>query len=239
MTNREKRQGSGPTSVVLVDDHSVVREGYRRLIEATADLTVIGEAGTGEEAYRLFCDLHPDVVVMDLSLPGIGGIEAVRRIVARDAQARVLVFSMHDDAVFSSRALKAGAKGYVTKAAAPDVLIDAIRAVAAGRLYLSQDIAQELAVLSLPGRNNPVQALSAREFEVFRMLVEGHSVAEIARVLSLSQKTVANYQSALRQKLDVSNTTQAVRLAMAHGLFPSVTEAGKSSGSMAGNDSWE
>ncbi len=106
-------------------------------------------------------------------------------------------------------------------------------------MYLSQDIAQELAVLSLPGRNNPVQALSAREFEVFRMLVEGHSVAEIARVLSLSQKTVANYQSALRQKLDVSNTTQAVRLAMAHGLFPAVIEAGKSQAGAAGNDSWE
>ncbi len=239
MTNRDKKQGAGPISVVLVDDHSVVREGYRRLIEATADLSVIGEAATGEEAYRLYGELHPDVVVMDLSLPGIGGIEAVRRIVARDAQARVLVFSMHDDAVFSSRALKAGAKGYVTKAAAPDVLIDAIRAVAGGRLYLSQDIAQELAVLSLPGRNNPVQALSAREFEVFRMLVEGHSVAEIARVLSLSQKTVANYQSALRQKLDVSNTTQAVRLAMAHGLFPAVIEAGKSQAGAAGNDSWE
>lgn len=210
-------------TVLLVDDHAVVREGYRRLLERTSEVRVIAEAGTGEDAYRLFAELRPDVVVLDLSLPGIGGLEACRRILARDESARVLVFSMHDDVVFSSRALKAGARGYVTKASAPEVLVDAVRAIASGRLYLSQDIAQELAVQSLPGSHSPVQALSAREFEVFRLLVAGHTVAEVARILSLSQKTVANYQSSLRQKLDVQNTTQAVRLAMSYGLFPADT----------------
>lgn len=221
MTASAEKPGSGRTiSIVLVDDHAVVREGYRRLLERTADLRVIGEAATGEDGYRLFGDLRPDVVVMDLSLPGIGGVETVRRIVQREPRARVLVFSMYDDAVFSSRALQAGAKGYVTKASAPDVLVEAVRAVAAGRLFLSPDIAQELAMLALPGRSNPMQTLSSREFEVFRMLVDGHSVPDIARILSLSRKTVANYQSSLRQKLEVANTTQAMRLAMSHGILP-------------------
>lgn len=210
-------------TVLLVDDHAVVREGYRRLLERTQDIRVVAEAATGEDAYRLYAEVRPDVVVLDLSLPGIGGLEACRRIVARDEAARILVFSMHDDVMFSSRALKTGARGYVTKASAPEVLVEAVRTVAAGRVYLSQDIATELAIHTLPGGQSPVQSLSAREFEVFRLLVEGHSVADIARILSLSQKTVANYQSSLRQKLDVSNTTQAVRLAMSYGLFPAST----------------
>jgi len=230
MATSPRSSSASITSVLLVDDHAVVREGYRRLLERTNDITVIGEAGTGEDAYRLVAELDPAVTVMDLSLPGMGGIEAVRRIVTRDPRARVLVFSMHEDAVFSSRALKAGAKGYVTKSSAPELLVDAVRAVAQGRMFLSPDIAQELAVLSLPGRDNPLGALSAREFEVFRLLVEGKTVAEIARILSLSQKTVANYQSTLRQKLEVNNTTQAVRLAMAHGLFPPVQATSSESG---------
>ncbi len=229
MSSAPKAHNENLITVLLVDDHAVVREGYRRVLERTPDIEVVAEAGSGEDAYRCYCELDPDVVVMDLSMPGIGGIEAVRRIVTRDPKARVLVFSMHEDGVFSSRALKAGAKGYLTKASAPDSLVEAIRMVASGKLYLSPDVAQELAVLSLPGRANPMQTLSAREFEVFRLLVEGRSVAEISKILSLSQKTVANYQSTLRQKLEVANTTQAVRLAMAHGLFPPVGAAGDDS----------
>jgi len=223
MTPPDRATPEALGTVLLVDDHAVVREGCRRLIEDTRDLRVVGEAASGEEAYRLFTELRPDVVVMDLSMPGIGGVEAIRRLVARDAGVRVLVLSMHEDAIFSSRALKAGARGYVTKSSAPGVLVEAIRVVLSGRLYLGPDIAQELAVQSLPGRSNPMQALSAREFEVFRLLVEGKTVADIARVMCLSPKTVANYQSALRHKLEVSNTTQAVRLAMAHGLVAGVS----------------
>jgi len=207
------------TSVLLVDDHAVVREGYRRLLERTADLVVVGEAASGEDAYRLFGELSPRVVVMDISLPGIGGIEAARRILARDPSARILMFSVHEDVVFSSRALQTGARGYVTKSSAPEVLVEAVRLVAAGKLYISHDMAQELAVQMVPGQHNPLYALSAREFEVFRLLVAGHRIEEIARILSLSTKTVANYQSSIRQKLDVSNTAQVVRIALSQGLL--------------------
>jgi len=211
--------------VVLVDDHAVVREGYRRLLERTADISVIAEVASGEEAYRVVCDLQPDVTVMDNNLPGLGGIEAVRRIVARLPEAKVLMFSMHEDTVFSSRALQAGARGYVTKSAAPEVLVEAVRLVAVGKLFISHEMAQELAVQMLPGRDNPIDALSAREFEVFRLLVAGHSLQEISRILCLSYKTVANYQSNMKHKLDVSNTAQVVRIALSHGLIAGAAEA--------------
>lgn len=211
--------------VVLVDDHAVVREGYRRLLERTKDITVIAEVASGEEAYRVVCELQPDVTVMDINLPGLGGIEAVRRIVARLPEAKILMFSMHEDTVFSSRALQAGARGYVTKSAAPEVLVEAVRLVAAGKLYISHEMAQELAVQMLPGRDNPIDALSAREFEVFRLLVAGHSLQEISRILCLSYKTVANYQSNIKHKLDVSNTAQVVRIALSHGLIAGSAEA--------------
>lgn len=205
--------------VVLVDDHAVVREGYRRLLERTEDISVIAEVASGEEAYRIVCELQPDVTVMDINLPGLGGIEAVRRIVARSPEAKILMFSMHEDTVFSSRALQAGARGYVTKSAAPEVLVEAVRLVAAGKLYISHEMAQELAMQMLAGRDNPIDALSAREFEVFRLLVAGHSLQEISRILCLSYKTVANYQSNIKHKLDVSNTAQVVRIALSHGLI--------------------
>jgi two-component system invasion response regulator UvrY len=214
-----------PVRVVLVDDHAVVREGYRRLLERTDDISVIAEAASGEEAYRIACELQPDVTVMDINLPGIGGIEAVRRIIARLPEAKILMFSMHEDTVFSSRALQAGARGYVTKSAAPEVLVEAVRLVARGKLYISHEMAQELALQMLPGRDNPIDALSAREFEVFRLLVAGHSLQEISKILSLSYKTVANYQSNIKHKLDVSNTAQVVRVALDHGLIASGSES--------------
>jgi len=216
---------AAPVRVVLVDDHAVVREGYRRLLERTQDISVIAEAASGEEAYRIVCDLQPDVTVMDINLPGIGGIEVVRRLVARMPDAKILMFSMHEDTIFSSRALQAGARGYVTKSAAPEVLVEAVRLVAQGKLYISHEMAQELALQMLPGRDNPIDALSAREFEVFRLLVAGHSLQEISRILSLSYKTVANYQSNIKHKLDVSNTAQVVRIALSHGLIASAAEA--------------
>jgi two-component system, NarL family, invasion response regulator UvrY len=205
--------------VVLVDDHAVVREGYRRLLERTSDIVVVAELATGEEAYRTICELQPDVAVMDINLPGIGGIEVVRRVLAKLPDQKVLMFSMHEDTVFSSRALQAGARGYVTKSSAPEVLVEAVRLVAAGKLYISHEMAQELASQMIPGKENPIDALSAREFEVFRLLVAGHSLQEISRVLHLSYKTVANYQSSIRQKLDVENTAQVVRIALNHGLI--------------------
>jgi two-component system invasion response regulator UvrY len=210
--------------VMLVDDHAVVREGYRRLLERTSDIVVVAEAATGEEAYRMICDVRPDVAVMDINLPGIGGIEVVRRVIARMPDQKILMFSMHEDTVFSSRALQAGARGYVTKSSAPEVLVEAVRLVAAGKLYISDEMAQELAAQMIPGKESPIDALSAREFEVFRMLVAGHSLQEISRVLHLSYKTVANYQSSIRQKLDVENTAQVVRIALNHGLISSAPD---------------
>ena len=217
--------GKSPVRVVLVDDHAVVREGYRRLLERTEDISVIAEVASGEEAYRIVCDLQPDVTVMDINLPGMGGIEVVRRLIARLPEVKILMFSMHEATVFSSRALQAGARGYVTKSAAPEVLVEAVRLVAQGKLYISHEMAQELAVQMLPGRENPIDALSAREFEVFRLLVAGHSLLEISKILCLSYKTVANYQSNIKHKLDVSNTAQVVRIALNHGLIASGAEA--------------
>jgi DNA-binding NarL/FixJ family response regulator len=207
--------------VLLVDDHAVVREGYRRLLERNPEIEVAAESATGEDAYRLFCELNPDVVVMDINLPGMSGIEAVRRMLAREPGAKVLVFSMHDDALFGSRALQAGARGYVTKASAPDVLVEAVTTVAAGRVYISRDIAQELALQTVPGQDLPLNALSPREFEVFRLLAEGKSVTDVARILSLSQKTVANYQSLIKQKLEADTSAQMVWIALKRGLVGS------------------
>ena len=210
--------------VMLADDHAVVREGYRRLLERTRDIEVVSEAATGEEAYRTYCAALPDVAVMDINLPGVSGVEVARRIIARDPAARVLVFSMHEDVVFASRALQAGARGYVTKSSAPDVLVDAVRTVAEGRTYVSHDVAQKLALQLMPGQNVPFADLSPREFEVFRLLADGRSIGEIARSLSLSQKTVSNYQSIVKQKLEADSSAQMVWIALRRGLVGSGTQ---------------
>ena len=209
--------------VLLVDDHAVVREGYRRLLEQTEDIRVLAEAGNGEDAYRLFCELRPRVVVMDISLPRISGIEVTRRMVARDPGARVLVFSMHEDVVFASRALAAGARGYIAKSSAPEVLVEAIRRIAAGQSYVDHGMAQRLALQRVGSEPDPVSVLTEREFEVFRLLAQGQPVNEIAGILNLTAKTVANHQSALRQKLGIDNAAQLVRLAARHGLIGDVT----------------
>jgi DNA-binding NarL/FixJ family response regulator len=209
--------------VLLVDDHAVVREGYRRLLEQTEDIRVLAEAGSGEDAYRLFCDLRPAVVVMDISLPRISGIEITRRMLAREPGARVLVFRMHEDVVFASRALAAGARGYIAKSAAPEVLVEAIRRIATGRGYVDHGMAQKLALQRVGSEPDPVSVLTEREFEVFRLLAQGQPVGEIASILNLTAKTVANHQSALRQKLGVDNAAQLVRLAARHGLIGDVT----------------
>lgn len=231
------------TSVLLVDDHAVVREGYRGLLDRTSDLKVTAEAATGEDAYRLYGESPTDVVVMDVSLPGMSGIETTRRLLARTPGARVLIFSMHEDTMFASRALQAGAKGYVTKASAPELLVDAVRAVAIGRVYITQNIAQQLALQSTRGQHLPFNALSPREFEVLRLLAQGLPVHDIADKLSLSQKTIANYQSSIRQKLEVTSSAQIVRLAMSCGLIranpPSLGMPDRSGNfpSPSGNDS--
>ena len=159
--------------VLLVDDHAVVRAGYQMLLKNSADIEVIAEAETGEQACKAYIDHHPDVVVMDLSMPGIGGLEAMRRIVARDANAKILVFSMHEDTVFVEQALQAGAQGYITKSSAPEILVEAIRELASGKSHIDSELAQKLAFQKTRGKDSPFSNLSTREFEIFCLLAEG------------------------------------------------------------------
>jgi DNA-binding NarL/FixJ family response regulator len=192
----------------------VVRAGYHHLLRSNADIEIVAEAGDGAAAYEAFNRHGPDVVVMDLSLPGVSGIETMRRMLAHRPQARVLIFSMHDEAIFVSRALAAGAAGFLSKSSAAETLVEAVRAVAKGERYLSADVARTLAA----GRRSnhaaeKLNELSPREFEVFRLLVQGLTPGQIGARLALSDKTVANYQSTVRQKLGVQNDVQLVRLA--------------------------
>ena len=206
-------------SVFLVDDHSVVREGYRRLLERSTGIRVTGEAANAADAYSEFQRLNPDVVVMDISLPGASGIEAMRRMLAREPAAKVLMFSMHEEPIFASRAFQAGALGYVTKASAPEVLVDAVRTVARGVRYISPDMAQTLALQSVgAGGAAGLESLSNREFEVMRLLVAGDTIATIADKLQLSAKTVANHQSLIRQKLGAETHAQLIRVAARQGI---------------------
>lgn len=208
-----------PIRILLVDDHAIVREGYRRLLEQHRDVDLVGEASDGLQAYAQFCALAPDVVVMDIGLPKVSGIEAMRRMLAREPQARVLIYSMHEDAVYVDRALQAGALGYVSKASAPEVLVEAVRSVALRRRYLSHDVAQTMALQSPSSNDLALKSLTTREFEVLRCLLDGENLDAIAQKLGISEKTVANMQSAIKQKLGVETAAQLMRLALRMGLL--------------------
>lgn len=204
--------------VLLVDDHAVVRAGYRRLLESTAHIRITAEAGDGESGYQAYTEQTFDVVVMDLTLPGISGFETSRRILQRDRAAKILVFSIHDEPGFVRRALDTGVLGYISKSSASDVLIEAVERVAAGESYLGDDVAARLTTSTINQHDLPLHVLSPREFEIFKMLAEGKSVNDIADILSLSVKTVANYNTQIKAKLEVSNATELVRIAIRHGV---------------------
>ena len=204
--------------VLLVDDHPVVRSGYLRLLEQTGDIAVVGEAGDAATAYASFCEQRPDVTVADLSLPGTGGVELVRRIVANDGKAHVLAFSMHEDPPLVRRVLDAGALGFIGKGAAPDQLVDAVRAVHRGERYVAGDVARPHADRQARLEAMRLASLSPREFEIFRLLAQGRSPAECAQLLSLSPKTVSNLQSLIKEKLGVSGITALVHLALRHAV---------------------
>lgn len=205
--------------IMLVDDHAVVRSGLKRLIENEGHIQVVTEAADGEVAYQLYGEQRVDVVVMDLSMPGMGGLESSRRIIGRYPTAKIIIFSMHDSATFASQVLKAGVKGYVIKTGEDDDVIKAIKEVASGKSYLSPEVAQKIALESMAGEDNPLQILSAREFEVFRLLAEGVGTEAVGERLKISHKTVANYHTMIKQKLGVNSPIEMVRLAMRHGVI--------------------
>jgi two-component system invasion response regulator UvrY len=205
--------------VMLVDDHAVVRVGFRMLLQAASEITVVAEAESGEIACQTYTEAQPDVVVMDISMPGMGGLEAVRRIIARDPGARILVLSAHEDMAHPRRALSAGAMGYLSKRGAPEALIEAIRSIAERRRYLEPQLAQKLALAHLEGGSNPVDALSEREFEVFLHLARGQTVAQIATTLSLSPSTVGTHLYNIKQKLNVGNQAELTLIALRWGLL--------------------
>jgi len=200
--------------LLLVDDHAVVREGYRRLLERRADLRIAAEAESAEAALRAFREHQPDVVVADLALPDMGGIELIQRLIQREPLVRILAFSMHREPLFAQQALRAGALGYVTKSSAPEVLVQAVYRVAARQRTLSPDIAPELALQLLDGPSNPAEQLSPREFEILRLLLEGQSPAQIGEALHISAKTVQNSHYQIKAKLGVKSDIELMRLAM-------------------------
>jgi DNA-binding NarL/FixJ family response regulator len=203
--------------VLLVDDHAVVREGYRRLLERDARLNVVGEASSAADTLRLDAQLRPDVIVLDIALPGVSGIEILRRILSRRPDACVLMFSMFQDGIYAMRALQSGARGYMSKASAPDLLIEAVRCVAAGQRYVSADV--EAAMSKQRSRTSQLAgALSTRELEVLSLLTQGYGLDEIGERLGLSPKTAANHQSSIKQKLGASSAMQLILIAQQYGL---------------------
>jgi two-component system invasion response regulator UvrY len=210
---------SAPINVLLVDDHAVVRMGFKMLLESDADIKVVAEADSGENGVKMYMEHKPDVVVMDITMPGIGGLEATDRIMAKDSSARILVLSAHEDSVHPKRVLNAGAMGYLTKRSAAEELIKAIRTVASRKMYLEASIAQQMAIQQLNGEKNPVDVLSDREFEVFMALAKGETTNQIAETLSLSPRTVGTHLYNIKQKLNAGNSAEIALIAMRSGLI--------------------
>ena len=206
-------------NVMLVDDHAVVRMGFKMLLEMDADIKVVAEAESGEQGILRYMEFKPNVVVMDITMPGMGGLEAIERILAKDSAAKVLVLSAHEDSVHPKRVLKAGAMGYLTKRSAAEELIKAIRTVASGKKYLEASVAQQMAIQQLSGNQNPVDVLSPREFEVFMALAKGKTTNEIAETLFLSPRTVGTHLYNIKQKLNANNSAEIALIAMRSGLI--------------------
>lgn len=206
-------------NVMLVDDHAVVRFGFRMLLESTDDIKVVAEAESAETAYQQIPTAKPDVIVMDISLGGTMGVEATRRIVARDKAAKVLGLSSHEDPSYVRYMLKAGALGYLSKRSAPDELMHAIRQVAEGRMYIEASLSQRMALEEFNGEKSPIEVLSEREFGVFIQLAKGLSVNQIAELLTISPRTVGTHLYNVKQKLGAANQAELTLIAVRHGLI--------------------
>lgn len=203
--------------VMLVDDHAVVREGYRRMLQTEDDLRVVAEAADATEALNLWRQRKPQVMVIDLALPGMGGLELITRLRQRDPQCRCLAFSMHRDPLWATQALKAGALGYVTKSSDPALLVHAVREVAAQRRIISPDLAGEVAARLLDEAGGAAQGLTPRELEVLRLLLAGTSAQQIAEALHLSVKTVHNLHYQVKNKFGTSSDFELARMAWREG----------------------
>jgi two-component system invasion response regulator UvrY len=212
-------QQDASITVLLADDHAIVRMGFRLLLETAGRCRVVAEADDGEEACSLYFRLKPDVLVIDIAMPGIGGLEAVNRIRAHDPEARILVLSAHEDTSYPRRAMQAGARGYLSKRGAPTELLRAVALVAKGSTYIEPGIAQRLALQGVHGTSNPVDTLSEREFEVFVHLAGGKSVAQIAELLSLSPRTVGTHLYNIKQKLHAQNAAEITLAALRAGVL--------------------
>jgi two-component system, NarL family, invasion response regulator UvrY len=206
--------------VLLADDHAVVRTGFRMLLESLPGVSVVGEADSGESACSSYSGLAPDVLVLDLAMPGMGGFEALKRIRAHHRDARVLALSAHDDLMHARRALREGALGFLSKRSAPEDLLEAVTAVAGGRRYLDAGLAQKLALADIEGAGRTaVECLSQRELEVFIRLARGETVHRIAEDLKLSASTVGTHLYNVKHKLAVSNQSELTLLAIRQGLI--------------------
>jgi len=219
MSANDSAMAAHRTKIMLVDDHAVVREGYRSLLQKQPRLQVVAEAGDGAEAYRLFKQVRPDLVIMDLTMPGLGGIEAIKRIRQWDGAARILVFTMHQSAAYAVQAIKAGARGYVTKSSPPDALVAAVFEVLGGRIALSADMDRELAQDRVASRPSAVDVLTPREFEILRMLLAEQTTDDIAETLHVSPKTVANTRHLIKSKLGVGSDIELALTALRQGLL--------------------
>ena len=205
--------------VLLTDDHALVRTGIRRLLEDSGEVRIVGEPDCGEDGIKLVQQLNPDVILMDVSMPGIGGVEACRRILQRDPSQIIIVLTVHNEQTFPKRMLEIGARGYLTKECGVDEMLLAIKQVVAGKAYIAPSIAQQLALSLLPGnQNNPIDRLSRREFQVMLMISHGLTNAEISEKLCLSPKTVSTYRLRLLEKLGAQNEVYLVKIAVEQGM---------------------
>ena len=206
-------------SILLIDDHELVRTGIRRLLEDSKHIKIAGEADCGEEGLKLAQQLKPDVILMDVNMPGIGGVEACRRILQRDPSQKIIVLTIHNEQTFPKRMLEIGAKGYLTKECGLDEMLVAIKQVYNGGAYIAPSIAQQLALSLLPGNgHNPIDRLSRREFQVMLMISHGLSNAQISDKLCLSPKTISTYRLRLLEKIGAQNEVDLIKIAVEQGM---------------------
>ncbi|SFE15463.1 response regulator transcription factor [Nitrosomonas sp. Nm166] len=210
-----------PITILLIDDHPVVRTGYRRLLESTPDMNVVAEAEDGEAGYQLWQVHQPDITILDLNMPGICGFETIHRLMSHDPTARILIFSMLNTITMVHHALKAGARGFISKQSGIGEMIHAVRQVSSGKIYIESELATILAMHATRKDNyeNPFDLLTKREFQIVKLIVEGNSNNEVADKISISPKTVSVHYLNLMRKLNIQNTTQLIRLAINHNII--------------------